>query len=133
MGSVSLLQSLHTARGPKVAGNQVPSRKEALAALPTAAPAHSDSEGLRLSQGRAHRPVPTQQSNLRKAAGPGSLSARRRPDLGAPSACHRHPLRQTRRPSAALAPRPHAGELAESERMHTGRQRSPGRADGLSS
>lgn len=104
LGSVSLLQSLHTARGLKVAGNQVPSRKEALAALPTAAPRHSDSEGLRLSQGHAHWPVPTQQSNLRKAAGLGSLSARRKPDLGAPSTCHQHPLCQTRRPPAAPAP-----------------------------
>ena len=104
LGSVSLLQSLHTARGLKVAGNQVPSRKEALAALPTAAPRHSDSEGLRLSQGHAHWPVPTQQSNLRKAAGRGSLSARRKPDLGAPSTCHQHPLCQTRRPPAAPAP-----------------------------
>ena len=70
-------------------------------------PAHSDSEELRLSQGRAHRPVPTQQSNLREAAGSGGLLGWRRPDPGSPSACHRHPpLPDTEAPGCPPRPPP---------------------------
>lgn len=70
-------------------------------------PAHSDSEELRLSQGCAYRPVPTQQSNLREAAGSGGLLGRRRPDPGSPSACHQHPpLPDTEAPGCPRPPAP---------------------------
>lgn len=40
---------------------------------------------------------------------------------------------QTWMPPAAPTPCPHTGEPAQSEGTHTGRQRGPERADGLSS
>lgn len=111
----------------------VPGRKEVPAALPTAAPPTVTQRGSnrpkdahtgqsRLNRATSGRPL----ARVAFRAGADQTRGPLQPTIGPHCA-------QTWRPLAAPSPCPHTGEPAQSERTHTGRQRSPERADGLSS